>query len=50
MILLEKIKMFDKALFICNRASVISVMPYVRMGDFKVRHARLKEKLTSSKS
>lgn len=44
MILLERLKMYDEALFICERAQDIAIMPNVRMGDFEVRLERLRKK------
>ena len=44
MILLERLKMYDEALFLCERAQDIAIMPNVRMGDFEVRLARLRKK------
>lgn len=45
MILLERIKMYEEALFICERAVKVSRMPHVRMGDFDVRLERLSKKV-----
>ena len=44
MILLERLKMYDEALFICERAQNIATMPNVNMGDFEVRLERLRKK------
>ena len=44
MILLERLKMYDEALFLCERAQDIAIMPNVRMGDFEVRLERLRKK------
>ena len=44
MILLERLKMYDEALFICERAQDIAIMPNVRMGDFEIRLERLRKK------
>ena len=44
MILLERLKMYDEALFLCERAQDIAIMTNGRMGDFEVRLARLRKK------
>lgn len=44
LILLERIKMYNEAYFICQRAAKVSRMPHVRMGDFDLRLARLAKK------
>ena len=44
MILLERIKMYDEALFICERAQDIAIMTNFGMGDFEVRLERLRKK------
>ena len=45
LILLERIKMYNEAYFICQRAAKVSRMPHVRMGDFDLRLARLAKKV-----
>lgn len=44
LILLERIKMYKEARFICERAVKISKMPHVNMGEFDTRLVRLVEK------
>ena len=44
LILLERIKMYNEAYLICQRAAKVSRMPHVRMGDFDLRLARLAKK------
>lgn len=48
MILLERIKMYKEAHFICQRAIKVSKMPGVRMGDFDLRFIRLSKKIKPS--
>lgn len=45
LILLERIKMYKEAYFICQRAAKVAKMPHVSMGDFDLRLARLAKKV-----
>ncbi|CEM60472.1 hypothetical protein DWQ65_07425 [Treponema phagedenis] len=43
-ILLERIKMYDEAILICQRAVKVTMLPKVRIGDFSARLKRLIER------